>query len=104
MMETTWFCAYRVVFQVALSANARLVYLYICSLANAQGVQLCESLVIAKACSLNNSDVIRAIEELETKQLIIKKESDTVGDQFNIILVERALAYRASKYTRHSLL
>lgn len=68
-----FFYSYNVIFDLELSKNAKLLYLYLCRRADGNSKTFPSYATMASACSLSRSTAIRAMKELMLEGLLLRK-------------------------------
>ncbi len=68
-----FFYSYNVIFDLELSKNAKLLYLYLCRRADGKSKTFPSYATMASACSLSRSTAIRAMKELMAEGLLLRK-------------------------------
>ncbi len=68
-----FFYSYNVIFDLPLSKNAKLLYLYLCRRADGKSKTFPSYATMASACSLSRSTAIRAMKELMAEGLLLRK-------------------------------
>ena len=65
-----WFFSHPTVLDMEISAQAKLVYLFFCRMANKEGMCFPSRKLIGKACSVGQTKVTETLKELEEAGLI----------------------------------
>lgn len=73
MEEKNFFYSYNMIFDLNLSEHAKILYLFLCRKANDKCVSFPSYSSMGNACSFSRTTAIRALKELMTMGLVIKK-------------------------------
>lgn len=69
-----WFFSYNAIFEMDISIQAKMLYLYLCRCADSQAMSFPSKSTMMRHCSMGRTSVGNALRELEKAQLL-KRES-----------------------------
>ncbi len=70
MDNTSWFYSYPLIFDISISAQAKIIYIYFCRMADENGKCFPSVKQIAKACGIGQTRIRKTLIELENADLI----------------------------------
>ena len=68
--NTSWFYSYPVIFEMSISAQSKIIYIYFCRQADENGKCFPSVKQIAKACGIGQTRIRKSLVELENAGLI----------------------------------